>query len=311
MKKLFVSYAVLVIFLTGCMGELIRKNDDRYMQTGALDPNLTGYYDIYNVSFLNKYRIRHEWPLPARACPYGSMPTLGKNEDRYTGEINWVNSIFEEAGQTWQTSSMGPSRSFDRYVRSQKVQRPDYDKDGKVAGYHEAEEGLRAICYESWVATNHSVSAMLFRRTLNEWQDELAKRPYHRPYVAPNAEQFTQQVKENKWYVYRAALQPMPSNGSGGPFELWILPVGDTNYTLALQFGANQESLKYPETHARFQTMFQHLIESVRIEPLTPAIAAEMEQLKAQAFEITRQECVRMNQTMRKPPAWCQKYLNP
>ena len=224
------------------------------------------------------------------------MPTLGKDKDRYTGEVNWVNSIFEEAGQTWQTSSMGPARSFDHYVRSQKVQRPDYGKDGKLVGYHEAEEGWQAVCYEAWMGTNHSVSAMLFRRTLSEWQNELAKRPYHRAYVAAEAAQFTQQVKENTWYVYRAALQPMPSNGSGGPFELWILPVGDTNYTLALQFGANQESLKNPKIHAQFQTMFRHLLESVRIEPLTPAISAEMEQLKVQALEIARQDCVRMSQ---------------
>jgi hypothetical protein len=56
------------------------------------------------------------------------------------------------------------------------------------------------------------------------------------------------------------------------------------------------------------QAMFRRLLESVKIEPLTPAIEAEIAQLKAQAMEIQRQECLEMAKRT-KPFKWCQKYL--
>ena len=309
MKTLLAVCAIAATFLTGCVSNFVRNNDDRYMQPGALDPNLTGYYDVYNVSLLNKYRISHEWPLPARACKYGSMSTLGKEQDRYTGEIFWVNPIFEEAGQTWQESSMGASRSFDSFVRSVKVKRAVYDTVNGVRGivrYEENEEGLQPICFETWVGSSHAVTILLYQRTVGHWQDALAKWSKG-VYLGTDATQAIETVLGNKWHVYRLPLKPREMNRVAGAYELRILPIGDTGYTFAMEFGATVESLENPQAHAAFQTMFKSLIESVKIEPLTPAIEGDMAQLKAKAFEISRQNCLRM----KNPPWYCKKYLEP
>jgi len=284
-----------------------KRMEEQLLKPGALDSPVATNFDEYKFRFLDKYRVSHAWPVTS-ACKYSSLGTRYKMGDTSYGEIHLVDDIYEDGNSTKQRDDDKP-RNIDRFMRSVKVKRPDY-KDGKVVGYREAEEGLQAICYEAWVGSNHSISALLFRRTLSEWQDEVAQRQYFRPYIAPDAEQFVQQVEGNRWFVYRSALQPMPVNASGGPFELWILPLGDTGYTLALQFGANQNSLLNPLVHSKFKTMFVHLIESVRFEPLTPAIEAEMNQLRTKANEVSRQDCIRMAQRS-KPPAYCQKYLQP
>jgi hypothetical protein len=312
MKTLLLCCAVAGTILSGCVSETVRKNDDRYMQPGALDPNLTGYYDVYNVSFLGKYRIQHEWPLPARACKYGSMSTLGKDKDRYTGEVFWVNSIFEDAGQTWQESVMGAPRSFNPFVRSVIVKRPEYDSANGVlktdkSRYVDREEGLEPICFEAWTGTSHAVTIFLYKRTVNEWREALA-RWSKGAYVSADAKQSLETVLGNTWHIYRVPLRPREINRIAGSYELRILPIADTGYSLALELGANAESLQNPQAHAAFKAMFQRLIESVKVEPLTPAIEAKMEQLKSRAFEIMRQNCISMAQRT-KPPAYCQRYL--
>lgn len=309
MKTPIWGLVIATTLLTGCVSNFVRNNDERYMQPGALDPNLSGYYDVYNVSLLNKYRIRYEWPLPARACKYGSMSTLGKEQDRYTGEIFWVNPIFEEAGKTLQESSTGEPRNFDSFVRSIKVQRPVYETVNGVRGivrYEENEEGLQPICFEAWVGSSHAVTIFLYQRTVGQWQEALAK--WSRgAYLGKDATQGIDTVMGNKWHVYRLPLKPREMNRVAGAYELRILPIGDTGYTFAMEFGATVESLDNPQAHAAFQAMFKRLIESVKIEPLTPAIEADMEQLKAKAFEVTRKNCLRM----KNPSGYCKKYLAP
>lgn len=303
MKTPIWGLVIAITLLTGCVSNFVRNNDDRYMQPGALDPNLSGYYDVYNVSLLNKYRIRYEWPLPARACKYGSMSTLGKEQDRYTGEIFWVNPIFEEAGKTLQESFMGEPRSFDSFVRSIKVQRPEYETVNGVRGishYYENEEGLQPICFEAWVGSSHSLVMRLHKRDIATWKSQWST-------YNPTGVWTEKVIGANHWHALENAEVNLASSGTGGWYLSYLTPVGDTGYTLALQLGATQQSLKSPQAHAAFQAMFKRLIESVKIEPLTPAIEADMAQLKAKAFEIGRQNCLRM----KNPPGYCKRYLAP
>jgi hypothetical protein len=58
------------------------------------------------------------------------------------------------------------------------------------------------------------------------------------------------------------------------------------------------------------EAMFRRLLESVKVDPLTPAIEVEIAQLKAKAIEVQRQECIEMAKRT-KPFKWCQKYLAP
>jgi len=106
----------------------------------------------------------------------------------------------------------------------------------------------------------------LHKRDLASWRAIWTER-------SPKGKWSERLVGSNVWLVQETAEQdfkPKPLNGFGGPFQTWLLPIGDTGYILALELSANQESLKYPKAHADFQTVFRHLIESVKIEKLKP-----------------------------------------
>lgn len=273
MKKIIWLWLLLALVVTGCAGEIIRKNDDRYMQPGALDPLLTGYYDVYKFIFLRQYNITHEWPLPARACKYRALPTLGRDQDRYKGEVFAIPEIYESASKTWQASSTGrPPWDFDRFVRpTYKREIPEFDAAGKKTGrmLEKVETGLEPVCFEAWVGTSHAMTLMLYKRTVNEWESALSQWSQG-SYVGPGSKKFTEDVSGNRWHVYRVEPKPRITNRIAGAFELRILPIGTSNYTLAIELAANQDSLQHPQAHANFQAMFRHLIESVRIENIKP-----------------------------------------
>ena len=90
-------------------------------------------------------------------------------------------------------------------------------------------------------------------------------------------------------------------NTAGGNYRLWLLPIADTPYTFLFALGANTDALNYLETHARFERVFRHLIESVRIEPLTPVIDAEMNALERDALAIVRLKCLARKNAL----PWC------
>ena len=259
--------AMLVAF-TGCGVEgAIKRNDDRYLKPGAMDMPLTGYNDIYRIKFLGKYRVTHQWPVTSD-CEYRKVPTLNR-QDRYKGEVYAVRDIVEYGGKTWQRFENSTPYDFDRFVRSVKVMHPVYGNVNGIRqeiGVKEYEEGMRPVCFEGWYTTSHILRMRLLKRDIAAWRIILAER-------APAGRWSQQKVAENLWQVNVTAeqdLKPRPLNGSGGPFQTWVLPIGDTGYTIAMELGASQESLQYPEAHEKFKAAFRGLIESVKIDPLQP-----------------------------------------
>jgi hypothetical protein len=75
-------------------------------------------------------------------------------------------------------------------------------------------------------------------------------------------------VGHNQWMVQRTEEENLRPRPPGGPFQSWLLAIGDTGYTMAFELGASKESLENPEVHVLTQQVFRHLIESVKIEPL-------------------------------------------
>lgn len=297
--KWILAGLIAILFSGGCgvVEETVRRNDDRYAQPGAMDSPLTGIYKTYQFNLLDKYRVTHQWL--ESGCSYrgveqkGSTP--GKRSYLYIGR-----DIFEKDGKTWLRFEGMTPFDFDRFVRSVKQQVPIYapptkeeleasnkalweqiersrktgrmesatpDSTGrKPIRYEEKEFGYRALCGETWQATNHSLTVFLHKRDLVSWRAIWTERN-------PKGKWSERRVGANVWLAQETAEQdfkPKPPNGFGGHFQTWLLPIGDTGYTLALELSANQESLKYPDAHARFQAAFRHLIESVKIEPLQP-----------------------------------------
>lgn len=258
--KVIITCLLAVVMLGGCgIEDAIKRNDDRYMQPGALDLPLTGYYDVHAYKLLDRYRIKHEWPTGAGGCAYRGTPTLNR-PDRFRGEIFVGRDIFEENGKTWLRFEGMKPYDFDRYVRSVKYTSKERGKEGEVM-----EVGFKALCGETWQVTNHSLTLYLHKRDLAGWRAIWTEKD-------PKGKWSERRIGANIWHVQETAEQDFEPKlvGFGGPFQTWLLPIGDTGYILALKLSANQESLKYPDAHARFQATFRHLVESVKIELLRP-----------------------------------------
>lgn len=275
--------------------------EEQLLKPGALDSPVATNFDEYHFKFLDRYRIVHTWPVTS-ACKYAGRGTMYRMGETSYGEVNWVRDIIEDGAATKQRDA-DPAWNFDRFVRSMKVQRPVYDTVNGVRGivrYEENEEGLQPICFEAWVGSSHSLVMRLHKRDIATWKSQWSS-------YNPSGVWTEKFIGVNHWQVLENSDENLRTSGTGGWFRSYLIPVGDTGYTLALQLGATQQSLENPQAHAAFQAMFKHLIESVRIEPLTPAIEEDMAQLKSKAFEITRQNCLRM----KSPPGYCKKYLAP
>lgn len=295
--KATISCLLVVTMLGGCGIEgAIKRNDDRYMQPGALDLPLTNIYDTYQYKFLDRYRVAHDWLRASKGCEYKGFPTLNV-KDGSRGEIYAIRDIYEDGSSTKQRGAH-PAWNFDRYVRSVKYMAPVYppttkeeseasikevlerarraSKTGRYESpppstrtpirYDETEVGWNALCGETWQVTSHFLTVFLHKRDLASWRAIWTERN-------PKGKWSERRVGSNLWLVQETAEQdfrPRPLNGVGGPFQTWLLPIGDTGYTLALELGASKETLQYPDAHVRFQATFRHLIESVKIEPLQP-----------------------------------------
>jgi hypothetical protein len=196
--------------------------------------------------------------------------------------------------------------NFDTYVRSVKIQQPIYQpiyteqtyeemeasekmwkedrersrKTGKLfrtpipippetrkpIGYEEIETGLRPVCFASWYVTSRFLRVGLQKRSLQEWKNLIDT-------SLPPGKWSVQPVAGNNWAVRELQeneLLTRPRNGVGGPHQYWLLPIGDTGYTILLELGTSKESLQYPEAYEQLNAIFHHLIESVKIEPLQP-----------------------------------------
>lgn len=294
--KLIFAGLMLAVALGGCgIEEVLRRNENRYARPGAMDSPLTGIYNTYQFHLLDRYRVTHQW-LESGCSLRGieQSPADKSSHGRHFGELR----IFEEAGKTMTSAGQAGIRpyDFDRYVRSVKQQSPIYapatkeETEASVAAalerarrssktgiyespppstrqpirYEEIETGFQPLCFKSWWVTSHFLRGMLYKRDLASWRAIQTEKN-------PKGKWSERRVGVNLWLVQETAEQdfsPPPLNGVGGPFQIWLLPIGDTGYTLGMELGASRESLQYPDAHARFRATLNHLVESVKIEPL-------------------------------------------
>ena len=267
--KIILTYVFAAVMVCGCgVADMIKRNDDRYLQPSALDSPIGPVLDSYKFKFLNEYNVTYQWPANAKHCKMGSVATLNTDWG-LKSEFFYVPDIFEKDGKTWQASTAGKFYDFDKYVRSVKVMNPIF---GDVNGVHqkigeeELENGLGSMCFDSWALTSHTLMVFLYKWDLKTWK---ALNTQHNP----KGKWTEQQVGNNLWTVQEVPEQELASarlNATGGWFQNWLLPIGNTGYTLSLILGASKESLQKPDAHARMKEMFRQMIEAVKIEPIQP-----------------------------------------
>ncbi|SFM59888.1 hypothetical protein [Rugamonas rubra] len=259
---------LMVTTLTACsVQQFVTKNDEKYLRPGALDLPLGRIYNTYQLNFLNKYRIAYQWPANAATCRMGALPTLHVDR-RYFGEVFEVPAVFEADGKTWQISP-NPSKpdNVDRFVRSVKIMNPTYGKINGVrqkTGDEEIEVGLQSMCFDSWYVSSHALIVRLHKWDVATWRANWTL-------WNPAGKWSQQRVGGNFLWtqtIEESALAPRRPGAAGGWFQGWLVPIGDTGYTMAISLGASQESLEYPIEHERMKTTLRHIVESVRIEPM-------------------------------------------
>jgi len=253
--------------VSGCIGNLIQNNDERYMYRGALDAGLPRVYDTYQFNFLRTYRVTHQWPRDSDHCiAYRKLPTLGV-QDGNSGEFYNVLEIYEDGGKTWQ-GGLGkqPPADFDYAVRSIKRMSPEYavetDRAGnryktdKVIGMKEKEVGRGSICNNVWSGLDQALMLEIFKQS----QEDYIRSFETRPGIVVK-----EKVGQNEWWSKRTPYNPA-TKALGS--ELWVTKLGNSDYILIITWAHGERSENRPEINAKFQAALRHLLESVRIEPL-------------------------------------------
>ena len=257
----FVGLGVLAS-LSACgfaAGQLADKAQEvQLLKPGALDASLTGYNDTYKINFLDKYRITHDWITNSNGCGYAKLPGQGRTTERYKGETYTVLDVYEDGDVTKQRGA-GTS-NFDKYVRSKKVMAPVWETVNGVrqkVGEKEIENGWTPVCFYAWAGGQRHITLDLFKSSLADRIKVAERRAGTNRYV---------QIGSNKWWVRTVTIPADRANSSGG--EVWVLPVGDSGYSMTFTLGTGSTSLQSTGFDAALQATFTRLIESVKVDAL-------------------------------------------
>lgn len=259
MKSRLMVRVLMTLFLSGCtVQSFLRENDERYSTAGALDSQLTGVYDAYEFNLMDGYRVSHQWL--ESGCRYRGLKqspaASGRGIRLYRGQ-----DIVEKDAKTWLRFDDMRLFDFDGWVRSVKWISQEKGKEGQLV-----EIGLKPVCFESWWKSSHYLRIRLQKRTLAEFEAVFEKE-------YPEGNWRSQSLNGLNWRVQSvplAQLRSRPLNGVGGPYQSWLVGLGDTGYAMAIEMGASQESLAHPQVHAAIEGVLIHLVNSLKVDRLTP-----------------------------------------
>lgn len=267
MRRMMIGFTAVLV-LGGCgIKQAIQRNDDKYMPPGALDAPLLDYYNTYTFKFMDRYRVTHDAPVDG-GCGYHGVTTKVPKGASYEGSIRNVRDIFEKDDKTWQRYEGMAPLDLSSYFRSVKAMQPLYEvvngMQKRTGKEEEVEVGLRSICFKDWYRTGHSFVFRIHKWDIDTWRSKWSG-------YNPRGRWSMHRINDNHWWLLandEDALLPAPPGGTGGWFQSWLLPIGDTGYSMSIQLGANQKSLQYPNTHEQMKATLRHMVESVKIETL-------------------------------------------
>ena len=266
-KRVSLAFTLAILLMqTGCsfVSDQLHDNamEEQHLKPGALDVPVAANFRTYNYKFLDEYHVTHDWIFSGK-CHYGAV------DDRATSRTIYTGNIFEAGEHTYvdrEAPSYPIDRNYpkgtknlflDRYVRPEWQMGPDRDGNFRTV------KGFTPICGQVWGGTSHSLSISLVKLPL----DAAINR-----YTERDVPLEKQTVGSNTWITQSAEIKPREINTYAGSYLAWLLPIGDTGYSFVFKLGANHDSLKHPQAHAQMQAIFQHLIESVKIEPINASI---------------------------------------
>lgn len=245
------------IGLASCSVETyVRKNDARYGVPGAMDSPLTGVYNAYEFQLLDRYRISHDWFQSG--CRYRGVEHPPRDARR-AGSLYIGRDIVEKDGKTWLNFADHGLFDFDPWVRSVPHVSQDRSSKGVII-----EVGLKPVCYETWWGSGHFLRLRLYAGSLAKFEASFSR-------TNPGGVWRSEAFNGLDWRVQQTPREHMITRqptGVGGPYQSWLVAVGDTGYTLSLEMGANRESLDNVRMQAAVEAAFLHLLRSIRIERL-------------------------------------------
>ncbi len=257
----FIYLIAFLVLLGGCSVEkIIRETDNRYLQPGALDSPLTGLYSVYSFKLVGRYRVTYQW-VGTSGCEIRAR-RLPQEARKGIPFIYEVPDIYEAGGKTWQGSNLGdPPMDLDPWMGSVKVISRAKEDEGRLV-----EVGMNLLCQEAWWNTSHYLFVRMRRATVDAVQAEISAGSTDVP-----ARWSDRELNGRKWRVMEVPLdqlRPRRLNATGAPYQAWITALGDTGYAIAFSLGASKESMEFPKAHAAFEATFQHLLDSLKVEPL-------------------------------------------
>lgn len=266
MKRMMIGL-ITTLILGGCgIKQVIQRNDDQYMVPGALDVPLSSYHNTYTFKFMDRYKVTYDGPVDG-GCRYHGVTKVPKGAS-YEGSTYNIRDIFEKDGKTWQRFEGMTPLDLSSYFRSIKAMQPLYEVvngvEKRTGREEEVEVGLQSICFKDWYRTGHTLILRIHKRDIATWRTQWST-------YNPHGRWSMHHIGGNDWWLLandEDTLLPAPPGGTGGWFQSWLLPIGDTGYTMSIQLGANQKSLQYPKMHEQMKATLRHMVESVKIEAL-------------------------------------------
>lgn len=219
--------------------------------------------DRYSFRFVEKWRITHRWlsgPVEVEPCAYGHGNPFS-NRPGFELLAEEPNApIMEWAGELTNVGSHYKSHELMFWpVARERVY--GTNRAGKF-------EGFVAFCGHAFRDTYDGVGLYIVKPDPSKGTDEWVK----------NAQAVT--LNGLQWLRKTDPIQDWSHSRERGaaPIETWVLKIPDTQYWLKLHISSNSGATDsyhkganaFPEKHQRIVDLFHQIVESVKLEPITP-----------------------------------------
>lgn len=255
--RLLLALIVTLALTTSCAADVPGVyRGGQLMQEGPLD-----IQEHYSYRFVDKWRISHDWlsgPLELRGCQgYLLNPfRLGQIE----GNLNIESSspFIERKNILYLVGH----HKENWYLSHRRENIYGTNRDGKF-------ESFSAFCQHVFAKDSlDGLGLYIVKPDPAKGTDEWVEGT--QPVTINGLQWLHKKIPIRDWSQSRER--------SIAPIEIWVLKIPDTQYWMLLRFSASSGTSSkygyganfYPEKHQRLLDLFYRIVESVKLEPITP-----------------------------------------